>query len=473
MTERARRIFGLDLRALAALRIACAALLIASLADRARNFSAFYTDTGILSAASAERGAAFPPWDGVSWLQPFAWAPDPWGSVGLMVLASLAAAFLLVGRRAKAAGFVAWLALTGLDNRNPLVIDAGDDLLRLFLFWGLFLPLAARWSVEARPLAPGSSIRIASVGTAAFLLQLALIYPVSAFFKSYDAWVTNRVALHYALHLEQFVTPFGIATRDYLPTGALSAATWWFELLGSSLLFSPFATERLRYALFLCFAAMHTGIAVTMDLWLFSLVCLAGWLVTLPTGFWNRADRTATRSVAERADFRSSPAGNLAAGFFLGYVVLWNLWSLSPAANDAWFPPSARSLGYQLRLGQLWAMFSPAPPNHSSWLELSAVTLDGKVARLRPDGRRCDVETATPERLLSARWRKFHERVIQTPAALAARYADFLSKRFEAAHGAPAKVTVVWMRRASPAADPSKVVPHLEDARLLASTGLE
>ena len=35
--------------------------------------------------------------------------------------------------------------LTGIDNRNPLVIDGGDDFLRMLLFWGLFLPLGARW----------------------------------------------------------------------------------------------------------------------------------------------------------------------------------------------------------------------------------------------------------------------------------------------------------------------------------------
>src|SRR4051812_32444794 len=45
------RVFELDLRALAALRIAAGLLLLASLADRARAFRAFYTDDGPLTLA--------------------------------------------------------------------------------------------------------------------------------------------------------------------------------------------------------------------------------------------------------------------------------------------------------------------------------------------------------------------------------------------------------------------------------------
>jgi hypothetical protein len=283
-----REVFGLDLRALAALRILAALLLLASLCDRLRDFNSFYTDAGVLSEASARNGARFEPWDGVSWLHPFAWLPDPWGSACLFATAAVAAMFLLAGRQSRPACFLAWLMLTGIDNRNPLVIDGGDDLLRLLLFWGLFLPLSARWSVDAPSLPPPRSERIVSMGTVALLVQLALLYTVSASLKSYRDWVTDRGALHYALHLEQFVTPLGILLRDYLPVRSLSAATWWLELAGPVLLFSPFATAQLRCLLFVAFAGLHVGIGLTLGLWLFSSVCVVAWLVTLPSGFWDR-----------------------------------------------------------------------------------------------------------------------------------------------------------------------------------------
>jgi hypothetical protein len=478
-----REVLGLDLRALAALRILAALLLLASLCDRLRDFTSFYTNAGVLSEASARNGARFEPWDGVSWLHPFSWLPDPWGSACLFATAAVAALFLLAGRQTGPACFLAWLMLTGIDNRNPLVIDGGDDLLRLLLFWGLFLPLSARWSVDARSLPPPRSDRFVSIGTVAFLVQLALLYAISASLKSYRDWVTEGEALHYALHLEQFVTPLGIALRDHLPTRWLSPATWWLELLGPVLLFSPLATAPLRCLLVLAFAGLHSGIALTLGLWLFSSVCVAAWLVTLPSGFWDRLERIvspfqapARFPVPEAPD--SSRGGRFTnevlAASFLGYVVLWNIGSLNPGARDSWFPFEARWLGYQLRIGQLWGMFTPSPAKASSWLPLQARTTQGAVVWLRPDGRVCNRCPTRPERVLTERWRKFHERVVQgRGSGLDDRYASFLLNRFESLDGgAPARVTVSWVMKRSPPPIPSSWHPE-EKTKLLAAAEWE
>jgi len=460
--RRSREVFGLDLRALAALRILSATLLLASLCDRLRDFTAFYTDVGVLPEAAARNGARFAPWDGISWLHPFAWLPDPWGSASLFAVAAVAAIFLLLGRQTRPAGLLAWLMLTGIDNRNPLVIDGGDDFLRLLLFWGLFLPLGARWSIDARSSPPAPSARLVSMGTFAFLLQLALLYFVSAYLKSYRDWVTDGTSLHYGLHLEQFVTPLGILVRDHLPTQWLSRATWWLELVAPMLLFSPVATGLLRALLFLAFAGLHVGIGLTLGLWLFSSVCIVAWLVTLPSGFWNRLERTVVPSEAARAspapdEVRDSSGAmgltsDLLAVSFLGYIVLWNLWALNPGVRDSWFPFGARWLGYQLRIGQLWGMFTPSPAKTSSWLELQGTRKDGAVVWLRPDGGKCNRCPTRPERVLTERWRKFHERVIQEQGYdLDERYARFLLGRAESwPDGPPAKIAVTWVTKPSP-----------------------
>src|SRR5262249_6448711 len=161
--------FGLDVRALAVLRIALGLLLLASLADRAREFTAFYTDAGVLSRVDILSGARFAPWDGASWLHPFGWLPDRWSSIALFVAATVSALSLLVGKQTRASCFLAWSMLTGLDNRNPLVVNAGDDLLRMLLFWSLFLPLSAL-SRSRR------DDRVVSAGTVAFFIQLSVTY---------------------------------------------------------------------------------------------------------------------------------------------------------------------------------------------------------------------------------------------------------------------------------------------------------
>jgi len=260
---------GLDLRAIATLRVLLGVLVAASLADRLRDFTAFYTDLGVLSQDEAWSGSWFPPWDGTSWLHPFVWLPSPWSSIALFAVAAVAAIHLVFGREQREAAFLAWLMLTGLDNRNPLVIDGGDDLLRMLLFWSVFLPVSR---------ARGGQGRVVDVATAAFVVQLALVYLMSAYHKSYRAWVSDGDALYYALHLEQFVTPIGIAVRDHVPTRLLSAGTWFLEGLGPLLLFSPFATDRIRYALVCAFVALHAGIALTLGLAIFSSVSIVAWL---------------------------------------------------------------------------------------------------------------------------------------------------------------------------------------------------
>lgn len=469
------RWLGLDLRALAVLRLLLGLLLLASLFDRLREFTAFYTDAGIVSQAEAWSGDTWRlPWNGRSSLQPFAWLPDPWGSGALFLGAAAAAVFLCLGWHTRLATLAGWLMLTGLDNRNPLVLNAGDDVLRLFLFWSLFLPLGARWSLDARSAGwwwnARRSNRFVSVGTLAFLVQLASIYFFSAHFKSYRYWVIDGDAMHYALRLEQFVTPWGVALRDWLPGRPASVATWWLELVGPLLLFSPLATGTLRYGLFLAFTALHLGIDATLGIGLFSYVCIAGWLAVLPFGFWRGLERRLglRRRVAPAVrNGAEGPPGVdrwlLLPTLLLLYGLAWNVWTLAIDSHAWWFPPAARQLGYQLRLGQLWGMFSPGPPKNSNWIEIVANTQSGQFVPLAPDGRPSEPPPATPERAVSERWRKLHEHLVQRRRTrLEEDYAAFLLRQAQQAHGAVAGVTLTWVTVPIPAPGAEPKPPKLE-----------
>ncbi|MGH7898755.1 MAG: hypothetical protein ACREQQ_12430, partial [Candidatus Binatia bacterium] len=241
---------------------------------------------------------------------------------------------------------------------------------------------------------------------------------------------------------------------------------------------SPFATERLRTPLVAAFAMMHAGIGLVLGLGLFSSVCIAAWIAMLPTGFWERCERRFARrrpttSAAPDAARFAGLGANLLAGCCLAYVVLWNVWSLNPGRHDAWFPFAARIPGYQLRIAQLWGMFSPAPAKHSSWLELKVETADGRLFWLHPDGEVSDRRPASPERALSERWRKFHERVIQQRGYdLDVRYASFLLKRFGRwSGGVPATVSIFWVRRQSPPPASPDAVRHEETRPLATASG--
>ncbi len=45
--------------------------------------------------------------------------------------------------------FWTWLLFTSLCVRNPFIVHGGDDLLKMMLFWGIFVPWGARYSVDS------------------------------------------------------------------------------------------------------------------------------------------------------------------------------------------------------------------------------------------------------------------------------------------------------------------------------------
>ena len=53
---------------------------------------------------------------------------------------------MLVGYRTKIATCIVWALTVSLQNRNMLIHSGADDLLRMVLFWSLFLPLDRYWS---------------------------------------------------------------------------------------------------------------------------------------------------------------------------------------------------------------------------------------------------------------------------------------------------------------------------------------
>ena len=99
----------------------------------------------------------------------------------LFVIAGLFALALLVGWWTRLATAASWFLLTSLHARNPMVLQGGDTLLRLLLFWGLFLPLgrAGRWTAWRRGGRPPGDAEV-SAGSAALVLQVCFVYWFSA-----------------------------------------------------------------------------------------------------------------------------------------------------------------------------------------------------------------------------------------------------------------------------------------------------
>lgn len=278
-------VFGADLRSLAALRIALASLVLVDLGRRATDLVAHYSDEGVLPLSSLSMNPY------TFSLNTLSGAPE--FQALLFAIAALGALSMLVGHRTRLATFVVWLLVFSIQLRNPLVLTGGDTLLHLLLFWSIFLPLGAVWSVDqARASTQDTtprrlSTQFFSFGTVALFLQIAIMYWVTAINKSGEEW-WNGTAVYYALSYDRGATELGSYLLNFpalLTT--ITFATLALEALGPFLLFSPVFNSQLRTATVAVFVSFQFGILFTLSVGLFSFVAAFCMVCFLPGWFWD------------------------------------------------------------------------------------------------------------------------------------------------------------------------------------------
>jgi predicted DCC family thiol-disulfide oxidoreductase YuxK len=276
-------LFGIDARSLAVFRVGLAVLVLADLLVRARFLSAYFTDLGIVPRSfliSSQQSA----WSFSLHLA----SGSVFFQALLFVLATLAALALLFGYRTRLATIFSWVLLVSMQVRNPELNGAGDELLRMLLFWGMFLPLGLQWSFDRAMATNEKKVpsRILSFATAALLLQAAIVYIFTWVLKSGAAW-RDGSAIELALHMDQLTTAAGRFLLAF-PEGLklLTHGVFWFEIIAPLLLFLPLWTPLVRIILLPLFALMHLAFAVTMLLGIFPFVSILSLIPFVPSRFW-------------------------------------------------------------------------------------------------------------------------------------------------------------------------------------------
>jgi hypothetical protein len=456
--------FRVDLRSLAAFRIAVSLILLWDLVVRARDLEAHYTDAGVLP-----RTVLF---DNFLALRPYFSVHILMGTALfeaiLFCLAGLCAVALLLGFRSRIACAACWFLTCSLHARNPLVLHGGDDLLRLLLFWAMFVPLGGRWSVDRGRASAvvGDDHAVCSWGTAGLMLQLCFMYIFSAALKSHPSWRREGTAVYLALSLDQFATPLG---RALLPFhGLLTVMTFStvaLELAGPYVALYSYLNARLRVAVIAMFVLFHIGLGLCIELGIFPAVCIAGWLVFVPARLWDRIEprlspalvrwprwlpepvtalaRRGLQRVRPRTlHLRIGRLGNAAACASLLTIVAWNLRATDFKRFSRVFPASWSGPVELLRIDQYWNLFAPYPSLEHGWYVLDA--------RLR-GGREVDLATGRPVRwdrpaLVSAtyrneRWRKYLMNLATDQfASYRPYFAQYLQRSWNDSHGAAERI---------------------------------
>jgi hypothetical protein len=433
-------IAGLDLRSIALLRIGIAMCLLIDLGGRLSDLEAHYTDAGLLP-----RDATIETMD--AWHVSLHLANGQFTFQAILFgMAALSAACLLVGMHTRLAAVLSWVFIVSLQNRNFIILNGADVLLRMILFFSLFLPLGARFSVDRlravrRPQAEGNWL--VSSGTVFYALQFMLVYIFAGLIKSeIPAW-RDGAGLAYALRSPEFVEPLGLKLAEYVPAMRFfNGFVIYGELFGSFLLLLPVWTTATRLALVVGFSALHILIAATMSVGMFPLVAIVAVSAFLPSPFWDHA----ARFVAQRASFLVQGAERFASWLRASnwarldpmperphaplrrwavaafgsactiLVVLCNFSTYRPL--PFLIPEKLQWITPLLRLEQRWDMFA-APLTAGGWYVIPARLTSGAEVDLatRKPSVSWDEPPLVADTYANARWKKYFMNISIPPYA--------------------------------------------------------
>lgn len=379
-------VFGLDTRSLALARVGIGLLCVRDALLRFEDLRFFLTDEGAVprDAVLLELGRV----EHVSLFM--AGGTTLWAGV-LVALYGLCGLVFAVGLRTWWANLALWVLAISLQSRNGIVLQSGDVLLRLVLFWMLFLPTGARASLDHlrhRPTGPAAR-SVLSAATVGYLVQLAAVYLSTAALKTGESW-HNGQAVYYALEIDHFAKqPFADLLLQSPPlVVALTHATLGWEWMGPLLLLVPILRGPTRTLVVSGFVCLHLGFSLGLEIGMFPWICIAAWVALYPGWLWDRVGWRVPGALAVPlgggpVDGRLAPRQpwrltlhNLTAAFFVGLVVNWNLSTIGGAAWSV--PAGPRAVGHLLRLDQKWNMFAPFPMTDDGWYAMPGQLADGR-----------------------------------------------------------------------------------------------
>ncbi len=390
------------------MRIGVALVVISDLIIRFGDLEAHYTNQGL--------------WP-TELIPNFGWNPGNWslhtlnGSYAyeafLFALHFISALFLLIGFKTRLSGLIVWLLLISLHNRNIFVLQGGDDLLRILLFWGLFLPWNAHYSLDARKNTISRKQRLlANLG---YLLLVFSVYFFSALLKSAPEWHAEGSAYYYALSLEQIRLPMGDWLYHF--PRVLKLFTWcayYLELLVPFLILWPSKKQYLRGIAFVLLFLLHLGIGLTLYVGLFYIINMVAILGLLPASVMDKLDsflriKQKSQQVLRKQNYYLT----LLSRTFCGAAILICLFiNVSELPGFPYEP--RKEVVYPanvLRLNQYWGMFSPGVLRKDGWFVYHGMDSIGRQWDLRRNEDYVDYKK--PEHVVSMyktdRWRKLAE----------------------------------------------------------------
>lgn len=396
-------------------RIALGSAFLLDLVLRARDLQMYYGDDGVLSRALFLQQ---------SWLlseyQPFLATGSTWGLTLFFLLGGAAGVSFLLGHRTRLAALLCWLFTVALQLRNPLVLDGGDEILRLLLFWCPLLPLSARWSFDAKDHPEWKRLpnRYRSVATAGIYVQFSLLYFFAAFLKTGADWTETGQALYYTLSIDQFATHLGKRLLEYPELlQSLTTVVLWGEFALAFLVLLPPKWLWPRLLFLLAAGGFHVGIGASLHFGIFMFIMVCGLTAFLPEGLLDRwfppVEETETGNDDPPA-YKLTPLENVFGGFILFYLFFVNIQSVEHRHKLPGWTMAVARVTFE---HQHWHLFAPIPFRDDGWFVFEVTDGSGQVWRefasqelgLDKPGH---VSTTFPNQ----RWRRWFQNLVRDPS---------------------------------------------------------
>ena len=195
----------------------------------------------------------------------------------LLALAHLAGAFGMVfGFFTRTSIAIAFFTLVSFHNRNYLILNSSDVILRNMVFFLFFTPSGEIYSVDAwirraRGLVSGPVER-APWALRLVQLQFCTVYVATVLYKMKGGYWADGTAIYIATRLDEFVRiPLALLNSMI----AIKFLTW-STLLVEFALGTLVWLKDLRYWILLAGVGLHIGIEITMNIPLFEWIMIAG-----------------------------------------------------------------------------------------------------------------------------------------------------------------------------------------------------
>lgn len=213
----------------------------------------------------------------------YLWSRAPLYFEVVFHLGILCTALFVIGWRTRLMTLLTFVSLWSLHQRNPALLDGGDNIIRIVLVYALFAELGAFFSLDADRLRrererggalPRIKMMLHGAAILAFALQMCLVYGVAGLYKVQGEMWQNGTALYYITRVGEFNWP-GHSDHLYRSVALVTAATYAtvaFQLSFPFLFFMHRYTRRLALGGAILF---HTGIGIFMGLVTFAAFAMS------------------------------------------------------------------------------------------------------------------------------------------------------------------------------------------------------